>query len=185
MKVIAFVGSPRKGGNTDILVDTILDGARSKGAEVEKVHVYDLKFKGCIHCQTCKTKTDYCVLKDDVTELYEKIQTSDAVVFASPIYMGRITGTLKTFFDRWYSFIDANFNTRIKPGKKVVSATVYAAPKGLFDGEEEYVLEWCNRWGLETAGKLCVSDVIAKGDIKEREDVLAQARQIGEDLCQE
>ena len=181
MQITAFIGSPRKEGNTDILVESILDGARSKGAATEKIFLYDLAMSGCIACEGCK-RGDRCVLNDDMTPLYDLIQESDVVILASPIYIGRISGPLKSFFDRWYAFMDSQFNTRITPLKKIVAVTVYAAPEGMFKGEADYILSWCERWGMIPAGSMEISDVAEIGAIKNKAVALQEARALGESL---
>ena len=182
MNIVAFVGSPRKGGNTDILMEAILEGARSAGASTKKVFVYDLNHSGCIACGGCKSG-DSCVLNDDMTPLYDEIQKADVVVLGSPIYMGRITGPLISFFDRWYALIDRDFNTRIKPGKKIAAVSVCAAPVEMFAGETEYLISWCERWGMKGAGSIEVGDVAEAGDIKLRTEVMEKARKMGTELA--
>lgn len=104
MKAIAINGSPRKEWNTGILLNKALEGARSKGAETEIIHLYDYEYKGCISCFTCKIKggKSYgkCALKDDMTQVYEKIKDIDVLFLGSPIYFGDVTGEMRSFIER-------------------------------------------------------------------------------------
>lgn len=102
MKILGILGSPRKGGNTDILLDMALEGAGSKGAETEKICLGDLNFKGCIECAGCD-KTGVCILTDDMTPIYDKLKTADAIILASPIFFAGITSQLKAMIDRCQS----------------------------------------------------------------------------------
>jgi len=104
MKVMAFNGSPRKKWNTAILLEKALEGAASKGAETELIHLYDLDFKGCISCFACKTKggKSYgkCAVQDDLTPVFRKIEKADALIFGSPIYFGIVSGEMRSFMER-------------------------------------------------------------------------------------
>ena len=104
MKVIAFNGSPRKEWNTATLLRNALEGAASCGAEGELVHLYDLDYKGCISCFACKRKggKSYgrCVLQDGLTPFLRKIETADAVLLGSPVYLGGETGAMRSLLER-------------------------------------------------------------------------------------
>lgn len=104
MKVIAFNGSPRKEWNTATLLKKALEGAASKGAETELIHLYELDYKGCRSCFACKTKggKSYgrCAVRDDLQPVFRKIEAADALIFGSPIYLGNITGEMQSFMER-------------------------------------------------------------------------------------
>ncbi len=104
MKIIAFNGSPRKEWNTATLLKKALEGASSQGAETELIHLYDLNYKGCISCFACKEKggKSYgrCVVRDDLKPIFKKIETTDALIFGSPIYLGNMTGEMQSFLER-------------------------------------------------------------------------------------
>lgn len=105
MKVIAINGSPRKKWNTATLLEKALEGANSEGAEVELIHLYDLNFKGCTSCFSCKLKggKSYgkCAMKDELTPVLEKLKDADAVILGSPIYLGNSTGEMRSFMERY------------------------------------------------------------------------------------
>lgn len=105
MKIIAINASPRKKWNTATLLEKALEGAASRGAQTELVHLYDLNFKGCISCFACRTRGSKsygrCAVKDDLAPLFQRMEAADAVVLGSPIYLGTVTGEMRSFFERW------------------------------------------------------------------------------------
>ncbi|UZW13532.1 flavodoxin family protein [Clostridium pasteurianum] len=127
MKAIAVNGSPRKEWNTATLLKRTLDGAKSVGAETEMINLYNLNYKGCISCFACKRKDSkfvgHCAVRDDLTEVLEKVITSDVLLLGSPIYLGNVTGEMSSFLERLifmnisYSKRDySNFQGKINAG---------------------------------------------------------------------
>ncbi len=110
MKVLGFNGSPRKGGNTVTLVEAVLSGAASKGAETRLVNLNELDIKGCQGCEACKKAPGKCALKDDMTPLLQEMAECDAVVLGTPIYWFRVTAQLKMLIDRLYCFMGVEKN---------------------------------------------------------------------------
>jgi multimeric flavodoxin WrbA len=104
MKVIAFNGSPRKKWNTATLLNKALEGAALQGADTERVHLYDLNFRGCLSCFACKTKggPSYgkCAARDDLTPILKKVEETDAFILGSPIYFGTVSGEMRSFMER-------------------------------------------------------------------------------------
>ncbi len=104
MKIIGINGSPRKNCNTATLVGKALGGAQSQGAETELVHLYDLNYKGCKSCFACKLRDGKsygtCAARDDLTPVLGKIAEADALILASPIYLGTATGEMRSFMER-------------------------------------------------------------------------------------
>lgn len=102
MKITAFNGSPKGSKSiTNTMVEEFLTGAREAGAQTENILLYDKKILDCLGCFSCWTKTPgKCVIKDDMGELFEKVMSSDIIVFASPVYFGGVTGIMKNFIDR-------------------------------------------------------------------------------------
>lgn len=129
MKVLAFNGSPRKAWNTVTLLNKALEGAASQGAETELIHLYDLNYKGCTSCFSCKLKggSSYgkCAVKDDLTPIFKKVGDADAVILGSPIYMGAVTGEMRSFLERlMYPLFDMqNFTTLFK--RKISTGFIY------------------------------------------------------------
>lgn len=103
-KVYAINGSPRKRWNTAMLLEHALEGASSEGAETELIHLYDLDYKGCKSCFACKLKggKSYgrCAIKDGLAPVLDKLADADAFILGSPIYFGRVTGEMQSFWER-------------------------------------------------------------------------------------
>ena len=99
LKVLGILGSPRKGGNTDSLLEAALKGAEAKGADIEKVALNDLNIKPCQECGGCD-ETARCTIKDDMQPLYKKLRSADRIILASPIFFGSITAQTKAMIDR-------------------------------------------------------------------------------------
>ncbi len=117
-KVIAINGSPRKNGNTATLLQKALDGATSVGAETELIHLYDLNFKGCASCFACKRKGSQfigkCALKDELTDVMNKIMGCDVLLLGSPLYVGDITSAMRALIERLV-FINYTYDNPINP----------------------------------------------------------------------
>jgi len=118
MKIIGILGSARENGNTDRLMKTMMTASISKGAEPKIYNLAKMNIKCCIGCEFCKTNAS-CVQKDDMIQLYEEMKTADAIVVGTPIYMGDMTGQLKTFIDRCYALKNADRTSKIPAGKKL------------------------------------------------------------------
>lgn len=98
-KVLILSGSPRKGGNSDLLCDEFMKGAVSAGHEVEKIRVQEKKVACCIACYACRN-TGKCAIKDDMAEIMQKMIDCDVMVLASPVYFYSIDAQLKAVIDR-------------------------------------------------------------------------------------
>ncbi len=98
-KVLILSGSPRKGGNSDLLCDAFAKGAKEAGHKVTKIRVVEKKIGYCTGCYACK-KTGTCVIKDDAAGILKKMLETDVIVFASPVYFYSICAQLKTLIDR-------------------------------------------------------------------------------------
>ena len=138
--IIAFCASPRKGGNTDLLLDEALRGARDAGARIEKVMLQKIKLGYCIGCRKCKDKgyEGMCAVRDDMSPLYQKIIDSDAVIIGFPIYTGRECAQLSTFMDRWDCFERFKFGAKLQPGRvaMVIGTWGYA-----YDDTYDHIIE--------------------------------------------
>ena len=103
MKIIAINGSPRKGWNTHLLLESALEGARSAGAETEIINLYDMSFKGCVSCFACKRRgvtVDKCAFRDELTPVLEAVHNCDGLVLGTPIYLSSETGMMRSFMER-------------------------------------------------------------------------------------
>lgn len=104
MKVIAVYGSARKKGFSALAVDTAVHHFEEKGAEIKKYYLTDMEIKQCRGCFSCRRK-EGCVLKDDMTGLFQDIISSDFVIFGSPIYCFDVSGSFKLMFERLYPML--------------------------------------------------------------------------------
>jgi len=141
VKIFAVSGSPRKSkGNTERILKPFLDGAREAGAEVELVYVTEKEIKPCRGCNACWLKTPgKCVQKDDMPELISVMRESEVFVLASPIYVGGVTGQLKTFLDRMtpvsLPFIEVvdGYSTHTKPEGSKLKGIVFVSNNGFHE----------------------------------------------------
>jgi multimeric flavodoxin WrbA len=130
VKVLAINGSPRKKWNTATLLNNVLEGAASQGAETELIHLFDLDYKGCISCFSCKLKDGKsygrCAVKDDLSPVLDKMESVDALILGSPIYFGEVTGATRSFLERLLFpnvVYDAEHSILFK--KKIMTGVIY------------------------------------------------------------
>ena len=102
MKILGIVGSPRKRGNTEIMVREALGAARKAGARTEIVLVANKKIAGCDGCGAC-AKNGICKIKDDMSPIYEQLKAADGIIFSTPVYYGNVTAQAKAVIDRCHA----------------------------------------------------------------------------------
>ncbi len=138
-RLVAFVGSPRPGGNTDTLADAALSAFVAAGGEAEKVMLNFLHIRpcqGCLACMRGEGLEGFCAVSDDMQGLYRKMLDADALLWATPVYMWSPSAQMKTFLDRLFPFGDYQ-KTRWRAaldGTPVGLAIVYADPDPLTSG---------------------------------------------------
>ena len=177
-KILAVVGSPRKNGNTHLLVSAILEGAEAEGASGELLLLGDLTIEECNGCHTC-WQGKPCSKGDDMNDVYARIAESDAIIFGTPVYWYGPTALMKAFIDRFVYF-NCPENRPMVRGKLAVVATPFEEtdPRaadlllGMFDRCFDYLQ-------MRPAGRIIVPGVGEKGAIREHPDVLEQARILG------
>ena len=175
MNILILSGSPRKGGNTDLLVEAFVKGASQKH-HVEVVSVHDYKVYPCMGCNACfKSCVHSCVQKDDMPFIYEKMAVADIIVIASPVYFYGLSAQLKAVIDRFHNPIRDTFHI-----KKMALLLVGAATlPELFDSILTQYQLCLNFFKLEDAGRVLVRGVKDKGDIKNT-DALKEAFELGQ-----
>ncbi len=186
MKVLGILGSPKENGNSDILLEEFLKGAASKGAQVEKVCLGDLSFRGCIDCGGCD-KTGVCVLKDDMTPMYKKLKDADIVVLASPIYFASITSQLKALIDRCQSEWVAKYVLKAKDKSKH-SKGVFICVSGhkkdtFFKTAKKTIDVFFKTMDIDFVEELFFGGVDKPGSIRKVKAALEKAYKLGEKLC--
>ena len=136
MKIVSLFGSPRTNGNTATLAKTFNKAAKELGADVQTFFLNKLDAKGCQACDACKTKTDHCVIEDDLAEVLESVKNADVLVAATPIYFADVSAQFKIFVDRCYSYLEpfetAPETSRLKTGKKAVLITAQNRGEDMF-----------------------------------------------------
>lgn len=101
-KLLVLDGSPHMKGNSTVLAARAAEAARGSGMEVEILHLSRMKISPCYACDRCKEGKKFCILKDDMQEIYPKLLAADALLLASPIYWFTYSAQLKNCIDRWY-----------------------------------------------------------------------------------
>ncbi|TZE82624.1 flavodoxin family protein [Calorimonas adulescens] len=181
MKVIGIVGSPRKGGNTEVLVEKVLSGAKEAGAEVEIFKVNELNIHGCQGCNFCQ-ENGRCRQQDDMQKIYDTLHSADAVVVGSPIYMSYVTAQTKLFLDRLYALMKVGEGCRFPAGKKCV--LVYSQGGGT-DGQkvmENLAMFFKGALGMDVKAIVGANNLNHVGAVNNRKDVLERAFEVGKEI---
>jgi multimeric flavodoxin WrbA len=178
-RVLGIMGSPRIGGNTDILTDMVLDGARKDGAQVEKLLLSRLEISPCQACYACRESGE-CVLKDDFAAVLDKMKASQVWVLGTPVYWWGPSAQLKAFVDRWFSKAAEPGQSEVFKGRKIILVVPMGDTNegtarhvvGMFEDALAYI-------GAELHATVLAPGAYDKGDVKGMEDVLEKARQAG------
>ena len=186
VKVLGIMGSPRRQGNTDILLDKALEGAVEAGAEVEKVLVSKLKISPCLEIYAC-LKDGNCSIKDDMQLLYKKLLEADHIIFASPVFFYGITSQAKAIIDRcqalWVGRHVLDMGKDDKRVRRGAFISVGATQgKKLFDGAILTVKYFFDAVGVKYSGDLLVKGIDSRGQIKEAPAALDGAFCLGQEL---
>ena len=184
MKAIGLVGSPRKGGNVDILLQKALEGARDKGAETTLFYLNDMHIRGCQACFACK-KTGKCVVKDDMQAIYQAIDEADGVIMGSPVYFGRISAQLAPVLDRLYAYLMPDSSSTLAQGKKCGLVFTQGQPNSaLYLPSFESLAQVMGRLGFEpgSSSALIGAGLRELGAAAQNEQYLQQAYAMGGQL---
>ena len=176
MRILAVMGSPRKGGNTEILVDEILKGAESKGHATERLRLYEYDILPCLDCRGCKrTEFGYtCALFDGMEEIYVKLERADLIIFGTPIYWYGPTAKMKLFIDRLRPYIASRKLT----GKKgMIVAPSEEGPECCGPLLQMFAMSF-DYLGMVDAGSL-LAQAYERGEIRKRPEELEMARERG------
>lgn len=178
-RVLGIVGSPRRGGNTEILVDEVLTGAATAGALTEKVILDELDIAPCRACNTCR-KSGECVQQDDMQGLLERMQHSQVWVLGTPVYWWGPTAQFKAFLDRWYGAKQVRFE-----GRHVILAIPLGGGSANYArhtvGMLSDVLEYL---GIELVATVLAPGAYRLGAVRGHTDTLAAARRAGRDAVE-
>ena len=186
-QILGIGGSPRRGGNSDILLQHILHNIE------EPKQLRDLQFQSCIGCEKCRKDKICTGLQDDMSLLYPKIIESRGLVLVSPTHNYNITALMKAFIDRLYCFY--NFDTKNRPGpwssqlgdqgrKAIIVAVCEQENKKDMGFTLDAMRLPLEALGYEIIDELPVFGVFARGKVKERKKILAKASDLGTLLAQ-
>ena len=185
MKVLGIYGSPRKGGNTDRLLDEALKGAQSAGAEVSSIRCCDIDMNGCAECGGCD-QTGQCVVDDDMQNVYPKLLEAEAIIVASPIFFYGLTSQVKALMDRCQAMWCKRFLEKTPERRKTYDSgrgylISVGATKGknLFEGAQLVAKYFFDALDMSYEGGLLVRSVDRKGEIADHPDFLLKALELG------
>jgi len=187
LKVLGIMGSPRIKGNTDLLLEEALKGAKSQGAEVEKIVVDKLKISPCKEYLGC-FKDGNCVIRDDMDDIYPKLLGADVVIIASPMFFYGVSSQAKALIDRCQALWARKHilkQSLPNSGRKGAFIAVGATKgKRLFEGAILTVKYFFEAIGVEYADELLIRGVDARGEIKEHPIALSDAFELGKRVIQ-
>ncbi|MEM2876370.1 MAG: flavodoxin family protein [Candidatus Bathyarchaeia archaeon] len=176
MKVLGVVFSPRKNGNTEILVQEALKGAEEMGADTELVATRELNINPCDGCGSCQ-KSGVCRINDDMQKMYEKLLDADGIILGTPVYFWQMCAQAKTFIDRTYALTFPN----LKLANKVGAAIAVAGRTGAVE-----VLNTLSRYFINN--HMIVAESVEglaseKGSIVNDERGMRSARELGKQVA--
>jgi multimeric flavodoxin WrbA len=188
--VLGIYGSPRKGGNTDLLLDAALAEARTAGARVETVYCRRLKMSGCLGCGGCD-ETGQCVVDDDMQKVYPLLQQARAIVLASPIYFYGLPAQCKALVDRSQACWSSRMLQKPTPEQRKThdSGRGYLIAVGATKGQRMFqCMELTARYFYDALdmtyeGGLLVPGVEKKAQIAQNGPALERARALGRELA--
>ena len=180
-RVLGIVGSPRRGGNTDILVDAVLEGAKAAGATVDKVILSDLDIAPCEACDSC-ADTGECITLDSMEELFPVMFASQVWVLGTPVYWWGASAQFKAFLDRWYSQVQRSEDKARFKDKKII----LVCPMGDDDpktarnvvGMMEDAVHYLK---ADLRATILAPGASSPGDVRKMETVLEAARRAGKE----
>ena len=190
MKVLGITGSPRRGGNTDLLLFEVIRGAASKEAEVKTIILDDLKIAPCQHCDACFKKGN-CKIQDDMQMVYRELEWADRIVLASPIHFMGLSAQMKVMIDRCQALWAKKYVLKIPPlGDRRDRRGLFISVAGrkvdnVFDGARVVVKSLFTILDVAYAGELLFCDVDEKGAITKHHDAMHQAFLAGQKLVED
>jgi multimeric flavodoxin WrbA len=185
--VLGISGSPHRHGNTETLLDRLLEGAQAAEAQIDKVVLKTLNYSPCRGCNACH-KNGECIVNDDAIVLYERIMASDCIAVASPIYTMGITAELKGFIDRQQYLWARKFilktlyfsDDHIKRHKGIFISTAGLGWENVFDGAFPVITALFNTTGFEYYDNVIANDMDRYGGIIHHPTAVADAYEKGQ-----
>jgi len=177
MRILALIGSPRKGSNTEILVNEILKGGRRSGYTSKKIYLYDHKILPCVDCRACKRGDFVCPISDGMKEIYPEMERANLIIFGTPNYWYGPTGVTKLLIDRMRPFVE---NGKLKD-KRWVLVTPAAEGAKVCKPLVEMLRMSFAYLGMKFAGKI-LAKAYEKAEIRENRGELERAYKLGVSL---
>jgi multimeric flavodoxin WrbA len=176
-RVLGIIGSPRRGGNTELLVEEVLAGAGEAGASTDKVILNELDILPCQACNGCQESSE-CVQQDDMSALLEQMQRSQVWVLGTPVYWWGPTAQFKAFLDRWYGVSRAVF-----VGRRVVLVVPLGGGGRYARHTVGMLTDVMDYLGIELVAAVLAPGTSGRGTVRDRAGVMATARQAGRDAA--
>lgn len=184
MKILALSASPHAQGNSAFLLDAFLQGAQEMGAQTERMDVSQMRIRDCQADYACKS-TGRCAAQDDMQAVYAGIEAADAVVFASPVYMGTVNAQLKAVLDRLYCYLNTDHTSRIVPPKRSALIVTQGQPDAeMFRQRLEAVPVALKLLGFGETEVVVGNGLRSPDGASQRPDLAARAREAGRRLAQ-
>jgi multimeric flavodoxin WrbA len=187
MKVLGIAGSPRRGGNTDMLLAEFLRGAASKGADTKTIVLSKLAITPCQHCDSCLQAGD-CKIQDDMQAIYKEFEAADAIALASPIQFMSLTSEMKAMIDRFQAMWARKYVLKIPPlNPKKERKGFFLSVGGrkftnLFEPSLVIVKAFFRILDVTYTGELVFPAIDEKGAIAKHPDALQQAFLAGQKI---
>lgn len=177
MRILALSGSPRKNGNTVILLEEMLKGAEKEGAEIELATVSGKDLRGCDGCNACFVKGE-CHIKDDMHLVHDRMVAADGIVFGTPIYVYGMTAQMKAVIDRTYGLHGPEKSL----ANKVAGAIVTAGSLGIIDSLKDFYFFFAVSRML--AANFVGAYATEKGDANALENGMKASYNLGREMVQ-
>ena len=181
-RALGIVGSPRRQGNTETLVDEVLRGAEEAGALVEKVILSELGVGPCRACEVC-LKTGECVQRDGMPALLEQMERSQVWVLGTPIYWWGPTAQFKAFIDRWRP-AGAGRIVTFKGRRVILIIPLEDTDAGTARHTVGMLTDMLDYLKMELLTTVVAPGVLHRGEVREHPDVLARARRAGREAVE-
>lgn len=182
-KILGIIGSPRKDGNTDVLVSRILEGARDHGADTDRVSLADLRISECDGCYDCWKGKHACSKADDMRDLYPRIAKADAIVFGTPVYWFGPTAIMKCFIDRFVYFTSPANRRKIRNKVGVIAVPFGDTTLAASDPVVEFFARSLDYLEMRLVDKILVPGVTEPGEVRSRKQAMAKCHELGRRLA--
>jgi multimeric flavodoxin WrbA len=182
-RAIIINGAIRAKGNTDALINKMIEGSSASDVEVNLVTLREKKVGNCMGCYQCLAKSS-CAIQDDMTEIRGIIQNAQLLIFASPLYWCGVTGLMKTFIDRLFFYYHPE-TKRLISGKKAIVITPMNQPNVVYESEilVHFYTRLLNCLGIKDIDMFFFGDIMKKEDLLQKPRYHKEAYRIGKRLA--